>query len=179
MCRLFLCIAVLPWVGCCVALSTSWIAAPILDRPGAPFPFLAKNEEKKADFFFSSSFPSADPNKKIVCIAAPQWVDWCVAVKPNTTVAAPKDEEDNSDFSFFFLLLLLTHTPARRVYCLRRLHELIVVLRHQTGPFSTYSFIYRRPWPIVINGDECCRCKTSPPPPPGVRGRQHGDRLHS
>ena len=125
----------------------------------APFPFSAKTEEKEADFLFSSPY----------C---------CVTVNPNAIVAAPKDEEDNSDLSFPFLLLLLL---AQRVYCLCRLHELIVVLRNQTGPSSTaYSLIiYRGPWPIVMNGDECRRYKTSPPSPPGARGRQQDNCLRN
>ena len=175
--RLFLCITVPPRVGCCVLLSTSRIAAPILNRPGR-HRFRSRQRLRRRRLIFSSPppFPSVNQNKKIICIAAPQRVDCCVAVKPNAIVAAPKDEEDNSDLSFPFLLLLLL---AQRIYCLYLLHELIVVLRNQTAPSSTYYLIiYRRPWPIVMNGDECRRCKTSLPPP-GARGRQDGDCLHS
>ena len=170
---MFLCIAVPPRVDCCVVPCTSRIAAPILDRLGRHrFRSQQRLSRRRLIFYSTPPFPSVNPNKKIICIAAPQRGDCCVAVKPNAIVAAPKDGEDSSDLSFSSLLLLL----AQRVYCLCRLHELIVVLRNQTGPSSTYSLIiYRGPWPIVMNGNECRRCKTSLPPSPGARGRQHGD----
>ena len=131
--------------------------------------------EKKADFLSSSSFSKRQPKQEyyLYCRSTKGGLLRCCQTKRQ--VAAPKDEEDMSDLSFSFLLLL-----AQTVYCLSCLHELIVVLRNQTGPSSTYSLIsYRGPWPIVTNGDECCRCETSAPLSPGARGRQCGDCLRS
>ena len=172
-------ITVPPRIDCCVVLSTSRIAAPILDRSWRRR-FRPLQWMRRRRLIFPSPpslFPNVNPKKMILSIATPRWVDCCVVVKQNAIVAAQKEKEDYSNFSFSFFLLPLAHTPARTVYCLCCLYGLIVVLRNQTVLFSTYSLIiYRGPWPIVMDGDKC-HCYKTPPPLPGARGAS--DHLRS
>ena len=115
--RLFMCIAVPPRVDCSVVPSTSRIAVPILDCPGRRC-FRPPRRMTRRRLIFPSPppFPCVGPHRKIVCVAASQWVDCCVAVKPNPIVAAPKDKEEKSDFPFSFFSsssILLKRQPGR------------------------------------------------------------------
>ena len=116
--RLFMCKVVPPRVACCVFPSISRIAVRILDRPGRRC-FRPPRRMRRRRLIFPSlpsPFPCIIPHMKIACVAVSQWVDCCVAVKPNPIVAAPKDKEEKSDFPFSFFSsssILLKRQPGR------------------------------------------------------------------